>query len=167
MWQLDEAQQALVTRYFPVAKAVAYSTTSVFRDRDEALSDSCLGLCSAAYHWDVNIVPNFATYARMCCRNAIMDGWRARNRHTRNAATNSEHLEQFRSDDPSDTLAAEEQTLILDKAICHLRKREQVMVRLSLEGLNNKQVGESLGLKRPWTSLLMGRALKRLKMELG
>ena len=137
-----------------------------FQD-DDIKQEALLGLWRAAETFNAENKVKFSSYACKCMRNQILMEFRKRKKQTEievirleDCILDNEDLRVYQMLEDSKS-GIDASCIELMDYIGRLPKKEQHIIKLKLEGSNQKEIGQAVGMSQPNCS----RKLKKIKLQ--
>ena len=107
-------------------------------------------------------------YLIRCVTNAVCDWWRSNSRRQQHSEVQQQRPEQFAENDPIKDLAAQEDSIMLKKAIFQLPERQQQAVTLSYFGhMSTREAAEIMQCESATVRSLLRHGIEHLKQAFG
>ncbi len=169
---MTEEQRELVTRYMPLARALARQAAGPWSGFDELEAEAYAGLVNAARSFDAGRGVNFAIHARLRIRGALRDyrrflfhaGWKGEPEETpvfeRLKFSDAEHGRFIGMQPEAQAGQADELHEAVESVIRRLPQHQAVACRsIYIEGKTAEETASTLGLSAGYVSRLRGEAL--------
>lgn len=143
------AENAVLTAYAPLVKAIARSYFVIGIDGDDLVQTGMIGLMRAVRTFREDEAAGFKTYAGRCIRNAILDAIRKQ----KSAPVSDVDLEDVflpsEEQEPSRLYIEDETARILSETIASvLSEREADVLKLYLNAMSYREISERLGMEQ-------------------